>query len=576
MTALTNPILPGFSPDPSIVRVDDWYYLANSSFEWFPAVPIHRSKDLQTWEFAGSFRGHEDSLGLQGIQDSGGVWAPSLSWADGTFWLVFTVVTGFGGPHKDMDTYVTRAPEVSGPWTTPCRVTTTGFDPSLFHHEGRHWLLNMEWDHRPNARGRFAGINLQELDPDGTTTSSEPRTIHRRKELIEGPNIYFFDGFFYLMLAEGGTGSNHGIAMMRSRDLFGPYAEDPHGPVLTSRDKPTHALQKAGHGEIVVDQDGDPFLVHLASRWLEKKGRQYSILGRETCVQRLTRTDDQWLRLENGGWHPAIRVKGPTPPAPPTAELVPTPRDAQGKAESESSFSGNDGDVATVSWPWNTLRRPAHQDWASLTQRPGWLRLRGGTSTDSLRDQSLVARRLTSTSLDVSVLIEASPKNYGQSAGLIFYYNTDSYFYLRTTVAEADGRLTAGDPQYEKVLEIYEKDPVTGLQAHDRVVVPADTPLRLIASLRDHSLQFSWSHPYGRESLIGPLLNSLNLSDDHGNKLRFTGAFVGVTAQDLRDRTFTADFHEFTYSPWTPSITSSSLPPSNPFRRCTTRGPGSD
>ncbi|MEV7663309.1 family 43 glycosylhydrolase [Paenarthrobacter sp. NPDC089316] len=555
MTVLANPVLPGFSPDPSIIRVGDWYYLANSSFEWLPSVPIHRSRDLRTWEFAGSFHGHEDALGLPGIQDSGGVWAPSLSWADGTFWLVFTVVTGFGGPHKDMDTYVTRSPQVSGPWTPPVRVTTTGFDPSIFHHEDRHWLLNMEWDYRPNGRGRFAGINLQELDSEGTSTISAPRTIHRRKELIEGPNIYFIDGFFYLMLAEGGTGSNHGIAMMRSRHLFGPYEEDPHGPVLTSRDRPTHALQKAGHGEIVADQDGSLFLAHLASRWLERGGRQYSILGRETCVQRLTRTEDHWLRLENGGWHPATHVVGP---ALSDAEGPDGERAAPAKSSESvdaASFSSTGRNVSTVEWPWNTLRRPADPEWASLAKRPGWLRLRGGASTDSLRDQSLVARRLTSTSLDVSVLMEANPRNYSQSAGLIFYYNTASYFYLRTTVAEVDGRFATGDPEFETVLEVYEKDPGSGLQSHGRVVVRPDTPLRLMASLRDESLQFSWRHPGGPETHIGPVLNSLNLSDDHGDTLRFTGAFVGVTAQDLRDRKFTADFRDFTYRLQGPTTT---------------------
>ncbi|SKB73065.1 xylan 1,4-beta-xylosidase [Arthrobacter sp. 31Cvi3.1E] len=549
MTTLINPVLPGFSPDPSLIRVGDWYYLANSSFEWFPAVPIHRSRDLRTWEFAGSFDGHAEALGLQGIQDSGGVWAPSLSWADGTFWLVFTVVTGFGGPHKDMDTYVTKAPEVAGPWAPPVRVTTTGFDPSLFHHNGRHWLVNMEWDHRPNGRGRFAGINIQELDTDGTSTISEPQVIHRRVELVEGPNMYFIGGYFYLMLAEGGTGSNHGIAMMRARDMFGPFEEDPRGPVLTSRDSPTHALQKAGHGEIVVDQDGTLFLAHLASRWLPKDGRRYSILGRETCIQRLAMTADQWLRLETGGWHPEVLVEGPALAKVPAADGLPTAQVELANNGNTASFARSGGDGSTVAWPWCTLRRPARSDWASLEERPGWLRLRGGTSTDSLRDQSLVARRLTSTSLNVSVLVEASPKNYSQSAGLIFYYNTDSYFYLRTTAAEADGRFRAGNPQFECVLEVYEKDPTTGLQSHGRVVVRPNTPLRLMASLRDDSLQFSWSYPDGTGTAIGPILNSLNLSDDHGEKLRFTGAFAGVAVQDLWDRKFTADFRDFTYRP---------------------------
>lgn len=561
MTLLTNPVLPGFSPDPSLIRVDDWFYLANSSFEWYPAIPIHRSRDLITWEYAGSFSGLNASLELRGLQDSGGVWAPSLSWADGDFWLVFTVVRGFGGPHKDMDTYVSRAREAAGPWSAPTRVTTTGFDPSIFHHDGRHWLVNMEWDHRPTGRGGFAGINLQELNPTGTATVGEPTTIHRRPELIEGPNLYYFENRFYLMLAEGGTGRNHGIAMMRSDTLHGPYTEDPQGPVLTTRDVPSHPLQKAGHGEIAADQDGTLFLAHLASRWMERDGRQYSILGRETCIQRLAPNGDGWLRLEQGGRQPAVSVVAASTTAAPTAGgtadagAVPAPdgtrEEYPGRDISFGGFSAAQDPAAegrlTVGWPWNTLRQPARSDWASLEARPGWLRLRGRHSTDSLHEQSLVARRITAPAVTVCVTVDASPANYTQSAGLVFYYNTDSYCYLRTTVREIDGDLVPGDAALEQILEVFEKDPLTGLQSHGTAVVDSWLPLRLEGSLEGETLQFYWSQDGDPVKPIGPTLNALALSDDYGGALRFTGTLVGVAAQDLRDRTFTADFTDFSF-----------------------------
>lgn len=560
MSLITNPVLPGFSPDPSLIRVGEWFYLANSSFEWYPVVPIHRSRDLDTWEFAGAFTGPEASLELRGLQDSGGVWAPSLSRSEGMFWLVFTVVRGFGGPHKDMDTYISRAVDVAGPWSPPARVTTTGFDPSLFHHDGRHWLVNMEWDHRPNGRGGFAGINLQEVNADGTATLGEPAIIHRRAELIEGPNLYFFEGRFYLMLAEGGTGQNHGIAMMRSEGLLGPYEPDPLGPVLTARDDPAHELQKAGHGEIAADEHGQLFLAHLASRWEEEDGKQYSILGRETCIQRLTFTDDGWLRLEHGGWHPALAVNGPalSGPAAWLADRMSGPTPEHG--DHGNADIGKDGGFArppgrgpenqtAVGWPWSTLREPARADWASLDARPGWLRLRGRHSTDSLQEQSLVARRLTSRSLTAGVTLEATPVNFTQSAGLIFYYNTSSYFYLRTTVREIGGRLVPGDAPTEQILEVFEKDPVTGLTTHGAAVVIKDVPIRLEGVMRGSRLQFHWSQRGEALESIGPELNAFHLSDDHGGALRFTGAFVGVAAQDLRDRSFTADFTDFLYRP---------------------------
>jgi xylan 1,4-beta-xylosidase len=569
MTLIQNPVLPGFSPDPSLIRVGDWFYLANSSFEWYPVVPIHRSRDLVEWEYAGSFSGPEALLDLRGLQDSGAVWAPSLSWSDDHFWLVFTVVRGFGGPHKDMDTYISRASDVAGPWSAPARVTTTGFDPSIFHHDGRHWLLNMEWDHRPTGRGGFAGINLQELTADGTATIGDPKIIHRRPVLIEGPNLYSFADRFYLMLAEGGTGQNHGIAMMRAADLFGPYEEDPSGPVLTTRDDPSHELQKAGHGEIAVDAEGQMFLAHLASRWSEQDGKQYSMLGRETCIQRINLTADGWLRLEQGGWSPALTVEGPAtapdggapdggaPTSGATDGGAPTsgaPTDTPDSAQPVSGFGGfggfggfaEDGKL-TVGWPWSTLRHPADASWASLSERPGWLRLRGRHSTDSLFEQSLVARRVTSTSLSAAVTLEAQPANFTQSAGLVFYYNTASYCYLRTTVREIGGELTPGDAPTEQVVEIFEKDPLTGLRSHGSAVVEPGKAIRLQGDLNGSRLQFSWSQAGRPLEPIGPPLDALQLSDDHGPALRFTGSFVGVAAQDLRDRSFVADFTDFSY-----------------------------
>jgi xylan 1,4-beta-xylosidase len=145
------------------------------------------------------------------------------------------------------------------------------------------------------------------------------------------------------------------------------------------------------------------------------------------------------------------------------------------------------------------------------------------------------------------VTLEARPANFTQSAGLIFYYNTASYFYLRTTVREIGGNLVPGDAAMEQILEVFEKDPLTGLQSHGAAVVEPGLPLRLEGSLNGAHVQFRWAQGNNQLRPIGPELNALQLSDDHGGALRFTGAFVGVAAQDLRDRSFTADFTDFQY-----------------------------
>ena len=211
---ISNPILPGFHPDPSICRVGDDYYIANSTFEWFPGIPIHHSRDLRNWHLIGHALTRPSQLDLRGVTDSGGVWAPSLSHADGKFWLVYTNIrnTGMGRPFKDIDIFLTTADDITGPWSDPVPLDSIGFDPSLFHDaDGRKYLLNIEWDFRKNHY-RFAGITLQEYNP-ATRQLTGPRHKIFRKEniLCEGPNLYLRDGWYHLLLAEGGTGCNHGI-----------------------------------------------------------------------------------------------------------------------------------------------------------------------------------------------------------------------------------------------------------------------------------------------------------------------------------------------------------------------------
>jgi len=220
-----NPILPGFHPDPSIIRKGEDYYLFNSTFEWFPGVPIHHSRDLKNWRLIGHALTRPSQLDLRGVTDSAGVWAPSASYHDGKFWLIYTNIrnTGMGRPFKDIQIFLTTAGDVSGPWSEPVKLDSIGFDPSLFHDEdGRKYLLNMEWDFR-KGHYRFAGMTLQELDPEqGRLVGPRRKILEKHNILTEGPNLYKQDGWYYLMLAEGGTGWNHGISAARSRNIWGP------------------------------------------------------------------------------------------------------------------------------------------------------------------------------------------------------------------------------------------------------------------------------------------------------------------------------------------------------------------
>ncbi len=166
MKTITNPILRGFNPDPSILRVGDDYYIATSTFEWFPGVQIHHSRDLIHWKLIARPLNRVSQLDLKGAAASEGVWAPCLSYDKGVFYLVYTNVRLWrsGGP-RDLHNYLVTATDIRGEWTDPIYLNGSGFDPSLFHDDdGRKWLINMLWDHRL-GRNSFAGIVLQEYDP---------------------------------------------------------------------------------------------------------------------------------------------------------------------------------------------------------------------------------------------------------------------------------------------------------------------------------------------------------------------------------------------------------------------------
>ena len=205
---ITNPILPGFNPDPSIVRVGDDYYIATSTFEWYPGVQIHHSRDLKNWRLVSRPLNRADLLDMRGNPDSGGIWAPCLSWSDGLFHLVYTDVKRLDGNFKDSHNYLTTCATIDGDWSERVYLNSSGFDASMFHDEdGRKWLVNMIWDHRPWCN-RFGGIYLQEYSVEKGALVGEMINIFRGSPLglTEAPHLFKRDGWYYLLTAEGGTG----------------------------------------------------------------------------------------------------------------------------------------------------------------------------------------------------------------------------------------------------------------------------------------------------------------------------------------------------------------------------------
>jgi xylan 1,4-beta-xylosidase len=526
MSRIQNPVLPGFHPDPSIVRAGDHYYLATSTFEWWPGVQIHRSSDLGKWELAGYALTRRSQLDMRGNPDSGGVWAPALSYSDGRFWLVYSDVKALHGPFKDVRNYLVTAKKVEGPWSDPIFLNRSGFDPSLFHDEdGRKWLVNQLWK-TSLSKDAFAGIVLQEYSVSDHRLVGTPVNIFRGSSLgiTEGPHLYRKDGYYYLVTAEGGTEWDHAVTVSRSRNLIGPYELAPNNPMLTSKGYPRNRLQKAGHGSFVQTPDGKWILAHLCGRPVGEKRR--CILGRETALQNVIWPAGEWPRLASGRSDPAgwLEVTGV-------------------KTSSYMSEFVDNFDSPHLSPHWNTLREPADKGWLSLSARPGFLRLHGRYSLQSCFDQSLVGFRLLHHQCFVSTRLDFNPVSFQQHAGLVMYYNTSNYYYVYVTASDDGGReigiLACDNKKNREMLK-------------RRIPVPPGGPVELKAVLDGTQLQFIVGYDSPQQEIaLGPPVDSTILSDDYpgegGLELVFTGAFAALCAQDSSDRNVAADFDWFRY-----------------------------
>ncbi|MEO5916810.1 MAG: glycoside hydrolase family 43 protein [Luteolibacter sp.] len=519
---IQNPVLKGFNPDPSILRVGEDYYIATSTFEWFPGVQIHHSRDLVNWCLLTRPLDRQSQLDMVGNPDSGGIWAPCLTYSDGLFHLIYTDVKYWKrDPYKVAYNYLVTAPDITGPWSEPVFLNSSGFDPSLFHDDdGRKWLVNMVWDHR-KQNNRFAGILLQEFCPKTQTLIGPVKQIFKGTDraLVEGPHLYKRDGWYYLLTAEGGTEYAHAATLARSRQIDGPYEVHPQKHLVSSLGHPEILLQKAGHGSLVETQHGEWYLAHLCGRPVNGK---HCTLGRETALQKCVWDDDGWLYLEQGGMLPVVQTKGP-------AGILPAPFNAP-------VWNGH-FDSPELDIHFQSLRQPITQDWLSLAERPGFLRLKGNEPTVSLFRQSLIARRVQSFDISVETTVEFQPTTFQQMAGLIAYYDTENHYYLRLSHDETLGRalnIIATDGAAS--CEILEKD----------IAIPATGAVNMRLTLKNAALRFEYSLPGGNWQIIGPILDGTVLSDDHSH-LGFTGAFVGLCCQDISGLHLHADFPKFVY-----------------------------
>ncbi|WP_312671893.1 glycoside hydrolase family 43 protein [Pseudescherichia sp.] len=536
MSLIQNPILRGFNADPSIIRVEDTYYIASSTFEWFPGVRLHESKDLQHWNLLPSPLSTTALLDMKGNPSSGGIWAPDLSYAEGKFWLVYTDVKVTEGAFKDMTNYLSTATDIRGPWTDPIKLNGVGFDASLFHDEdGRKYIVQQTWDHR-EYHHPFNGITLTELDINTLKPMPETaRTLYRGTAvaLVEGPHIYKLNGYYYLFAAQGGTVFTHQEVVARSKTLDANSFETQPGEVfLTNVDTPDSYIQKQGHGALVSTPKGEWYYASLCARPWNRAGesaydpRGWSTLGRETSIQKVYWDDEGWPRIE-GGHGGKTFVAGPV--------------DAIHTESAKDHSQHDEFDTLTLDLNWNTLRVPFTEKMG--TTGDGKLTLLGQGSLANTHDLSLIARRWQAFYFNAQVKVKFNPFTYQQMAGLTNYYNDRHWSFVFITWNEINGT----------VIEVAENNrgKYTSYLKDKAIKIPEETEyVWFRTKVRKETYTYEYSLDGTNFIEIPVTLDAAILSDDYVLQSYggfFTGAFVGLAVVDYSGYAAKAEFYHFDY-----------------------------
>lgn len=405
MYSYSNPILRGMNPDPSICRVGEDYYLVTSTFEFYPGIPVYHSRNLVNWELIGHGLSSPKQLSIKHCGHSLGIYAPTIRYHDGMFFMTTTDSSGI----RNFIMY-TRDPREG--WSDPVRVDQGGIDPSFFFDEdGKVYYASTGYDENGDNY-----IQMCQIDPITGEKLTESREISRGCGgcFPEGPHIYRKNGYYYLILAEGGTQYGHRESVQRSRSVWGPYEESPHGLLLSQWDQMgKNPIQAVGHADLVEDTNGNWWLVCLGIRDVS-----YGLLhnlGRETFLAPVTWTQDGWpVAGDNGSV--ALSMEGPLPEQPKPVE---------------SEFY-DDFKEASLKKEWTFVRDP-EAGLYSLTEVPGCLTLTGQNSlSDAWNSPAFAGVRQQEHVQETKAVLKGALAE-GQRAGVAAYYNADYHYeiYLR-------------------------------------------------------------------------------------------------------------------------------------------------
>ncbi len=510
-----NPIRAGFFPDPSICRVGSDYYMVNSSFIFFPCIPISHSKDLVNWEIIGHAITDPKWAYLDKLEGGRGYWAPDISYFDGRFYITATYRLNDVPPVYRRQ-IVVSSDKPEGPYTEPVFIDEDGIDPSIFNDEDgkRYMLLNR-------------GARIFELDKTATKKISDATLLYYgdHKRAPEGPHLYKKDGYYYLLEAEGGTGPGHRVTVSRSKELFGEYTPCHYNPIMKQMDD-TAALQRCGHGDLVDTPDGRWYMVYLCGRMI---GDGYSILGRETALDPVTWTPDGWPIVND--------LKGPS-----AMQKKPFP-------EMEAAPQDHISDISPCGLFLDHMTPRPFEDGAvkcCVTYENGKAvrnyNIRGSrVSLSKVESRNIVLRRQTSFKFRYSVILDIPQMYDGQSVGITGYYDENTFFEFGIK-KEADGIYVYSNEHID------DKDK----SVCSETVIPENAESICFYMETDHftrALSYSTlsNGKVSSEKTHITLENVYYLCDEGLKKgKRFTGALVGMYA--VRDtHELTAIFHHEKY-----------------------------
>ena len=536
---IKNPILTGFNPDPCICRKGDDFYIAVSSFEWLPGIPIYHSKDLKHWELYTHVLTLNSQVELRKLPSAKGVWAPSLTYCEeeDSFYVIYGVMNSMNARYFDVDNYLIKAKDIRGPWTEPVYLHSAGFDASILHDDdGRKYIVSLEWEIRDGYE-KPGVICVAEYDTVNKCLKEYTKRVYNGgtdRGCIEAPHLTKRGEYYYLMCAEGGTGYNHCVTMARSKSPYGPFEKDPMNPILTSSTNnsneradwdhlktryynPESALQKSGHGSYVNLDEKTAYLVHLCARPFVPELR--CTLGRESAIQKMIWTDDGWLRMADGTNLAKIETEEAYLPA----------------FDAEILSDRDDFDETVLRKDYYSPRIFPNE-FTDSTSREGFIRLRGQESLSSLNRVSLLCRKLPSVEVEASVCLDFNPEIYQHSAGLVLYYDNMNYIALRKYYS---------DTLKQPVVAIISLENGEKKEHLDTRTAVDCRMLRFELIVSGRESYFKWGYEGEDTKPIGPVFATDKLSDEYCKYGEFTGTMVGIFAVDSMFHKKEADFDYF-------------------------------